>query len=54
MKSACSSIHERRKRGRKSDVTLPGALRIPIAAIEQHIAEIPRDKLIIPLLHVTP
>ena len=30
-----------------SDVRLPGALRIPLAEVEQHIAEIPSDKPII-------
>jgi rhodanese-related sulfurtransferase len=27
-----------------SKVKLPGALRIPIAELEQHVAEIPRDR----------
>jgi len=30
-----------------SDVRLPGALRIPLAEVEQHIAEIPLDKPIV-------
>jgi rhodanese-related sulfurtransferase len=30
-----------------SDVKLPGAIRIPVAELEQHLYEIPRDKPIV-------
>jgi rhodanese-related sulfurtransferase len=31
----------------ESDVKLPGALRIPLADAQKHLAEIPRDKPIV-------
>jgi len=31
----------------ESDVKLPGALRIPVAEAQEHLAEIPRDKPIV-------
>jgi rhodanese-related sulfurtransferase len=31
----------------ESDVKLPGALRIPLADAQEHLAEIPRDKPIV-------
>jgi rhodanese-related sulfurtransferase len=31
----------------ESDVKLPGALRIHISELEQHLAELPRDRLIV-------
>ncbi|HVO62100.1 MAG TPA: rhodanese-like domain-containing protein [Terriglobales bacterium] len=31
----------------ESDVTLPGALRIPLADAQEHLQEIPRDKPIV-------
>jgi len=30
-----------------SDVKLPGAIRVPIGDLQQHISEIPRDKPIV-------
>ncbi|PYX89339.1 MAG: hypothetical protein DMG68_05395 [Acidobacteria bacterium] len=30
-----------------SDVKLPGAIRVPIGELQQHISEIPRDKPIV-------
>lgn len=32
----------------ESDVKLPGAVRIPLKAIEQRVDELPHDRLIIP------
>jgi rhodanese-related sulfurtransferase len=31
----------------ESDVKLPGALRIPVSEVQQHLAEIPRDRPIV-------
>jgi rhodanese-related sulfurtransferase len=31
-----------------ANVKLPGALRLPVGAVEQHVPELPRDRTIIP------
>lgn len=31
----------------ESDVKLPGALRIPVTEVQQHLAEIPRDRSVV-------